>query len=154
MIEEQLELPVAHTTLADMDHTIKLMKESQEEYRKLDKVAKEAYAKFQHLEQTVVRLLEESGKQIYIAEGVAKVKVNYVMSVHTPKTIDEKKAFFQWLRDNCGEEVHDSYMTINSQSLNSLYNDLTEQYAQRGEVLMIDGLSEPTARTKLSITKA
>jgi hypothetical protein len=154
-MEQQIEMEVTRqTTLADMDNAIRLMKEAQEEYRASDKIAKEAYAKFQHLEATVIKMMEENGKELYIAEGVARVKISHIMSVQTPKTVDEKKAFFNWLKQNCGEDVHDAYMTVNSQSLNSLYNDLTEQYAARGEILMIEGLGEPTSRTKLSITKA
>jgi hypothetical protein len=141
-------------SLAEMDNAIANIRELEASYKAAKEISDGFYEQLQAAKAKVVEMLEQAGKTTYIAEGIGRVKVTYEMSVQTPKTPEEKKAFFTWLATNMGPEVSEAYMTVNSQSLNALYNQLTEEYARRGEVLMIDGLSEPISRTKLSLTKA
>jgi len=74
--------------------------------------------------------------------------------VATPKSIEEKVAFFKWIEDNLGEETRDAYMTVSSASLNKFYQEQSDLAAERGEVLEIDGLQPPTSRSILSFRKA
>lgn len=141
-------------SLSEMDAVIKELKTAKEEYSLKKKESDNAYSIVKGLEAKIILMLEKSEKTVYIAEGVARVKVSHEMSVQTPKTPEAKLAFFKWIEDNMGEDVKNAYLTVNSQSLNSLYNQLSEEYASRGEILMIDGLEEPVARTSLSVTKA
>lgn len=148
MSEEQ-KSPV---TLEEMDKAIAEMKLAQEAYKEASKESARLQGVFKALEEKVIQMMEDCEKKTYIAEGV-RVTVKYTMSVLTPKTPDEKKAFFAWLREHKGDEIADAYLSVNSQALQSLYNELTEEFASKGEILEIDGLQEPTARTSLSITK-
>lgn len=141
-------------SLAAMDAAIVAMKTKREEYSAAKKISDGLHEEQRQLEAIVVSMLEQAGKTVYVCEGIGRVKVSYEMSVQTPKTPEEKLAFFAWLTANMGQEVSDAYLTVNSQSLNSLYNELSEEWARRGEVLSIDGLGQPIARTKLSLTKA
>ena len=106
------------------------------------------------LEDQVIQALEAAGKTTYIAEGAAKVTLSYIMAVQTPKTPEDKLAFFDWLKKHKGEDVATAYLSVNSQALNSLYNELEEEWNRRGEILQIDGLDAPLTRTKLSVRKA
>ena len=153
---ENNDTPITETTisLAEMDQAIAELKTKREEYKAAKAISDGLELEKRQLEARVVEMLEQAGKTVYVAEGVGRVKVSYEMSVQTPKTPEEKKAFFNWLATNMGQDVADAYLTVNSVSLNSLYNQLNEQAAQKGEVLSIDGLGEPIARTKLSLTKA
>lgn len=150
---EQTTMDFGTPTLSDMDALIKELRMKRDEYDVAKKAAEAKHGEVKNLEAKVIQTLEDAGKTTYIAEGVGKVTVSYDMSVQTPKTIDEKRAFFEWVKNNLGQEVHDSYMTVNSISLNSLYKQLNEEYCNRGEILQISGLGEPVARTKLSLRK-
>lgn len=141
-------------SLAEMDGAIATIRDIEAKYKEAKAISDALYAELTSAKNKVVEMLEASGKTVYVAEGLGRVRLTYEMSVQTPKTPEEKKAFFQWLSKEMGQEVADAYLSVNSQSLNALYNELTEQYASRGEILHIDGLGEPIARTKLSLTKA
>ena len=140
-------------TLEEMDEAIAALTKKNAEYDAANKISKALYHECEELERKVLSMMEAADKDVYIGAGFRVSKV-HKMSVQTPKSPAEKKAFFAWLKEKQGEEVHDAYLSVNSQSLNSLYNDLTEEWAQRGEILMIDGLSEPIVRTSLSLRKA
>lgn len=141
-------------SLAEMDSAITEIRAYEALYKEAKEVSDERYEKLNAAKQRVIEMLEAAGKTVYIAEGLGRVRLTYEMSVQTPKTPEEKKAFFAWVAKEMGQDVADAYLSVNSQSLNSLYNDLNDQYARRGEVLQIDGLGAPIARTKLSLTKA
>lgn len=137
-----------------MDDAIKNIRALEALYKAAKEISDMHYEQLNSAKAKVIEMLEQAGKTVYVAEGVGRVKVSYEMSVQTPKTPEEKTAFFKWLASNMGQDVADAYLSVNSQSLNSLYNELTEQYARRGEVLTIDGIGAPISRTKLSLTKA
>lgn len=150
-----LETPSSdNISLAEMDAAITELKRRREAYAEASSISTLRHEELKQQEATVVMMLEQSGKTVYVAEGVGRVKVTHEMSVQTPKTPENKKAFFNWLATNLGQEVADAYQTVNSQSLNSLYNELEERFTAKGEILSIDGLGAPIARTKLSLTKA
>lgn len=74
-------------------------------------------------------------------------------SVQTPKTTDQKAAFFQWLKDK-GDEVYWQYVTVNSQSLNSLYKEEMDIAKEEGNIdFVIPGILEPTYYEQLSKRK-
>lgn len=141
-------------SLHSMDKAVKSIRDLRDTYAKAKKLSDEAYEHVKRAEAELILMMEKSERSVYIVEGVGRVRISHEMSVQTPKTLDEKKAFFEWLAKNKGQDVADAYMSINSQSLNSLYNELQEEAASRGEILQVDGLGEPIARTKLSLTKA
>lgn len=138
-------------SVQDMDALIADMKAKKAAYKDQDAEAKKLYADYSEAEAKVIAMLEKTNRDVFISGDGTRVSLSYAMSVQTPKTVDEKIAFFNWLRENKGKEVADAYMTVNSNSLNSLYNELTEEWARKGEVLSVPGLSEPVARKKLSV---
>lgn len=74
-------------------------------------------------------------------------------SVQTPKTKDDKQAFFGWL-GNRGEEVRWQYTSVNSQSLNALYKAEMEIAREEGNIdFRIPGIGEPSAQPILSRRK-
>lgn len=155
-MEQDTETLVAEPeiSLAEMDSAIAELKKRRTEYEEAHKISTGLHEAMKQQEAVVVAMLEKADKTVYIAEGIGRVKVTHEMSVQTPKTPEDKKAFFNWLSTNLGQDVADAYQTVNSQSLNSLYNELEERFAREGKVLSIDGLGQPIARTKLSLTKA
>ena len=129
------------------------LRELRTAYDEANAVKKEKYDDYKRQEAMVIEALAEVGKDTYICEGVGRVTKVEKMAVRVPATPDQKKQFFNWLKENMGEDVATQYTSVNSQALNSLYNQLTEEYAQRGEVLNIDGLETPLTRIELSFRK-
>lgn len=138
-------------SLEEMDALVVKMKEAKQKYQDAKDISDLLYAEYGTAQAAVLEALENSNRTSYITGAGTRVTVSYAMSVQTPKSADEKKAFFEWLRTNKGDDVADAYMTVNSNALNSLYNELTEEWARKGEVLQVDGLGEPVSRKKLSV---
>jgi hypothetical protein len=140
-------------SIADMTEAVANLRSTKESYDSAKAQAEAAYAIYKDAEQKVIGLLEESGQETFIASGLGRVTVSHQLSVTTPKTPEEKQAFFDWLKKEMGEDGFWAYATVNSQSLNSLYKQKVSEYASKGEVLEIDGLQPATSFTKLSFTK-
>ena len=156
--QDQLDMweqePKEEISLLDMDKAIEVLREAKDLYTEASKTSKALYADVKKFESQVVDMMERSGKKRYIAEGIGQVSISENLSVATPKTPEEKEAFFAWLKEEMGQDGYLTYATVNSASLNSLYKQKVEEYGERGEVLEIAGLQQPTSFTKLSLRKA
>jgi len=140
-------------TLKEMDDMVSELRQRRTRYDEANTVKKKLYDEYKMQEVMVIEALEQSGKDTYICEGIGRVTKVEKMAVRVPATPEQKKAFFEWLRENMGEDVATQYTSVNSQALNGLYNQLMEEYAHRGEVLNISGLDTPITRTELSFRK-
>lgn len=140
-------------TVAQFDNMVTKLKELKLAYDESNAIKKTKYDEYKAQEARVIEAMEQAGKSTYICEGVGRVTRVEKMAVRVPATPEQKTAFFNWLRENMGEDVATQYTSVNSQALNALYNQLMEEYAARGEVLDIDGLETPITRVELSFRK-
>lgn len=155
--EEQLEMweqPKEELSIEAMDAAVVKLRKARDEYAELSRVAKESHEVVKELEYQVISMLTKAGKKKYIVEGVGNITLTETLSVQTPKSPQEKEAFFNWLKEEMGQDGFLAYASVNSSSLNKLYKDKFEEYAARGEVLEIEGLQQPVSYTKLSLRKA
>lgn len=141
-------------SLDDMDNAVKNLREAKMKYDEVKVMSSEAYARYQDEQEKVMTLLKRAGRDEYTVKGFGKVTIKDELSVKTPKSPEEKAAFFNWIKDSMGEDAYYAYMTVNSNSLNSLYKQKVEEAGARGEVLDVPGLEAPTSYTKLSLRKA
>lgn len=148
------EKPVAEISIEQMDNEIRKLRELKDQYSEASAKSKELNNVYKEQEHRVISLLQRAGKTRYVVEGVANINLQETLSVQTPKTPEQKQAFFNWLREEMGEDGYLTYATVNSNSLNSLYKQKVEEYGERGEVLDIEGLEPPTSYVKLSLRKA
>lgn len=146
------EEPKKEISVAEMDNALGLLRTLKEEYSTKKKESDEAYAKAKEQEATVIQMLKDCGKSKYVSDA-GKAALVEELTVTTPKSPEEKRAFFNWLLEHQGQDVHDHYLSVNSRSLNTLFKNLNEEYAARGEVLEIDGLQPPSSFTKLQFRK-
>ena len=93
-------------------------------------------------------ILEKLDRTQYAHSEYGKVTLVKKMSVTTPKTLDEKRQVRDWLKSKLGDDAPDALMSFNSRTLNSFYNEQVNEYAERGEVLDIPGLT-PTEYTQV-----
>jgi len=138
---EQLDAEVAKLEALKIDYAQK-----KEQSNKADALVKEQTEK-------LLKMLEESGKKKYHVDGLGTIGITETWAVTTPKTQEEKKAFFNWLQNEYGDDGFYAYATINYQQLNSLYNKVSEEREAAGLDVHIEGISLPTLVKKLSFRK-
>ena len=140
--------------MKDMQDCIKEFRAAKDFYSDKKADSDSAYAEMKQIEKQLIEMMEATDQRTFEVTGVGKATISEKLSVKTPKTLEEKRAFFGWLKENMGQEASDAYMTVNSSTLNSLFKQLSEEYANRSEVLQIDGLEAPTSSTTISFRKA
>ena len=140
-------------SIADMQDIVEKLRDAKTAYQSAKATSDAAYEVYKDLEGQVISLLQDAGQKEFTVTGVGRVSISDQLSVKTPKTPEEKQKFFDWVKENLGEDGYWAYTSVNSQSLNSLYKTMSAEYAAKGEVLEIDGLEPATSYTKLSFTK-
>jgi accessory colonization factor AcfC len=74
--------------------------------------------------------------------------------VATPKTQEEKQAFFDWLKTSRGIDAYWHYVGINSQSLQGLWAEEKELAVERKDIdFTLPGVGKETVTHKLSVRK-
>lgn len=141
-------------TLADMQLAVTRLREAKQAYDDAKKISDSLYGMYKAEEEIVVSILKDANQKEFTVAGVGKVSITEQLSVQTPKTPEQKQAFFDWLKKEMGDDGFWAYATVNSQSLNSLYTKKVKEYGERGELLDIEGIDQPTSYTKLSLRKA
>lgn len=123
-----------------------LKKEKEEYESKADKVGEE----LEPIKQQLLAFMDEFEKTSYKSKFGTIIKAQK-LSVKTPKDPDSKAAFFTWL-DSKG--IKDQILTINSKTLNSLYEAEFESAKQAGaEEFSIPGIEAPTVFAQLQMRK-
>ena len=72
------------------------------------------------------------------------------LSVKVPKTEEEKKKFFTWVRE---QGLYWQYVNVNSRSLNSLYKSFFEDAKERGEDFEMPGIEPPSVYEVVKLTR-
>ena len=140
-------------TVADVDNAINVLAQLKSEYEERKDAASLAYANYEKQQSNVLELLTKIGKTSFKLEGVGTVTKKSSLVVTTPKTNEDKAALFKWLKENLGADGFLAYASVNSQSLNSLYNNMFEE-SQDKVNFKIDGVGEPTVRETLSFRRS
>lgn len=105
----------------------------------------------QVLRATILRTLDLMGIDSVKMHGLLFYKENKT-SVATPKTLEDKKALFDFLES---QGIFLEIVSVNSQTLNSLYKSLAEKALEGGDLdFKLPGVAEPTTFTNLKTRKA
>ncbi len=108
--------------------------------------------KLEEVEGKILEYLAILEKTSYKSDFGTVVRQNRY-SVLTPKTVEQKKAFFLWLKEK-GEDVYWQYTSVNSNSLNALYKEELEIAKENGDLqFSLPGIGEPTVMTSLAKRK-
>lgn len=135
-------------SVAAMTEAVEQLREAKNDYADAKAVSDGKHAIMKEKEAYLVALLQDANITEYIAEGVGKVKLKVEPYVPTPKTPEQKKQFFEWIKNNMGLDAYYAYLNVNSNTLQSLYKE------KLADGIDIDGLDQPTTRTRLSLTKS
>lgn len=121
------------------------------EYEAANSKAKLLFHEAEELEVKMVEAMTAAGKTKYYVEGVGTFYFSNKMSVKTPKTIEDKKAFFKYLWEKHGETFYWDKISVNSQVLQKIYNEDAKSAAENGEAIFhIPGLEQPKSMTSLN----
>lgn len=141
--------------IRELQEKIKTLKEVRTRYDEKKKQLEMEKEILDALEADILQAFEENDLTSFKLDGVANVSISHRLTVPTPKTIEEKKAFFDWVAKNKGEEVRDAMMTVNSMTLNSFYKAEYESLSDDEKlVFQIDGIGLPSMHKTLSVRKA
>lgn len=115
-------------------------------------VVKELNKQLASLEMTMLETLKGLGKDSYKSE-IGTISIIHRTSFKTPKTPEEKAAFFDYLR---AKNMFDALVSVNSQTLNSFCKaELETAIAEgRGLEFQIPGIGEPTVQEIIGFRKA
>ena len=140
-------------TIKEMNEKINILRRSQGAYSDAKKVTDKAKELVDRIKGEVLEMLQFSELKTFKgSEGTVTIREK--LAYRVPSGPEERKQFFGWLEKQKGREVLEAYQTVNSRSLNSLLNEMNEEFAARGELMFVDGIEEPQARFDLSVTKA
>lgn len=143
-------------TTQDLDKLVDVMARAKSDYESKKAISDEAYHYFQQVKGSLVGMLQAANKSKYSVDGIGTVSVTEKLKVRTPKDFDSKEKFFAWLKDRHGKEGFLSYLGINYQSLQKLYNDEFAQAVDEGHgsEFSIPGIETPEAEVGLSFRKS
>ncbi len=138
-----------------LDQMITEMTKARAVYESAKAVATERYKEFETLEGKVIEALTQAGKRKYHVDGIGLCYFIEKLVVTTPKTVESKKNFFDYLRKQYGDIFLLDKQGINHQSLQKIYNDCYKEAVERGEgaEFQIPGLEQPTTQISLGFRK-
>jgi hypothetical protein len=147
--------------LREMDKLIREYVEKREAHDKAKKAASDAYKEMDEVAAKIQGRLKYAGKKSYKVDGVGTFGVSKQYVVSFPSELADRQAFIKWLFKEHGNEVGYSKVSVNHQTLNSMYNSESEAHNLAQEHLppedrvpfSVPGISEPTLREKVSFRK-
>ena len=141
--------------IKELQEKIKKLKEERDQYDAMKRTLDQIGSSCDALEHEILAHFEANDMTSFRVDGVALISVSERLSVQTPKTPDDKKAFFDWLLETKGEQVFRHYQTINSQSLQSFFKAEWESMSEEQRLTFnMPGIGAPTLSKKLSVRKA
>lgn len=135
--------PAREVTTTELDEVVRALKVARDEYDLAKTISSEKNSVVDGLEGKLIELLTIANKNSYEVDGIARVTVVTKSQVTTPKSIEAKEAFFNWVESKLGREGLLAYQTINFATLNSLYNTEMKLALERGEDFNVPGIELP-----------
>lgn len=152
----QIEGEASGVTTEELDQAVAKYQELRKIHDEADLVKKSEYKKMAEQEQVLVQLLQKAGKSKYFVEGVGTVYFTNKYLVTTPKTLEDKQKFFDYLETTFGKTFLMDKLGVHSATLNKIYNDALEEKKENGEdisLFAIPGLQPPQVHTSLNFRK-
>lgn len=146
------EQPV-EVNLATLDNMVKELVELRKVYQDRKEIASKAYEEVEAMEAKISSVLQASGKSKYFVDGVGTAYLINKYVIRSPKDNHSKQLLFDYIKQNHGEDVLMSKLSINHQSLNSFYNEEVAALAKEGKVAQIPGIEEPVHEVNLGFRK-
>ena len=138
-------------SVQELDSLVIELKDARISYDLAKAISTGKHELVEELEMKLIEVLTEAGKSVYEVEGCARVTIVSKTQVTTPKTLEQKELFFNWVESKLGKEGLLAYQTVNYQSLNSLYNKELEKALETGLDFTVPGLDLPMVVRTLQV---
>lgn len=142
---------VNNVTVADLDALTDEIFKKRVEIDAHAEVGKALNKDLVALKEKMVVFLKELNRDNYkTPHGTVSILQRW--RVGLPQTLEDKKALFGWLQE---KGIFDEYVSVNSQSLNSLYMGEWDEAKKRGEgmTFKIPGVGDPKLFEDLGMRK-
>jgi len=130
------------------------------QYEEQKAVATHLYKEAEELEGKIVEALEAAGKSKYVVEGIGTVYFINKLVVPTPKTIEQKRLLFDYIKNKHGDIFFMDKVSVNHATLQKLYNEDFKEHLEHAEkqgttpeTFHIPGLDAPTNMRSLGMRK-
>jgi len=138
-------------TIESLNQEINKLAKLREDEANASRIKKEISEELEKVENIVMEMLVEAGLPNFTSPS-GKVVLAYRTSVRTPKLPEHKEMFYAYLRER---GLFDSMISVNSQTLNSLYKSELEAAKERGDAdFSIPGLTEVSLTPQLRFSRA
>lgn len=134
----------------------KLMEEKVElekDYTAKKEIASAAYEKLEAVKHKILEYLKAANLDNHKVPGLGTAYIISKLAVTTPKTIEEKRELFEYIRKNHGDDALTAYLSINHNSLNAFYNQEAERHKE-DPLFSVPGIGEPVLNESLGWRKA
>lgn len=136
---------------AELDRLIADMRQAEADYEEAKKVSDGKFHIREQKRQLVLQTLVACGKSKYYVDGLGTASVIPDYSVPTPKTIEEKRQLFQYIRKTYNDDALMSLLSINYQSLNAFVKQELELHKE-DPTFAVPGVGAPKAENKIRFT--
>lgn len=145
--------PVNPSTLSEMEKLVEGLFNTKEALEQLAAQEKELQSARRDLENKIMSKLKEVGNTTYVSKfGRASIKTS--LSYKIPKDIEAKKKLFEYIKSK-GDDVYNSLLSVNSQTLNAWAKAENQHAADNGIFpFEIPGLDEPISYETISFRKS
>lgn len=139
-------------TLQEMEKLVEGLFNAKEALEQLAAQEKEIQTIRRELENKIMSKLKEVGNTTYVSKfGRASIKTS--LSYKTPKDSEAKKKLFEYIKGK-GDDVYNSLLSVNSQTLNAWAKAENQNAADNGIFpFEIPGLDEPISYETISFRK-
>jgi hypothetical protein len=137
--------PAPSLNLKEMDELVHRYRVLRDDYDRGKEELSKRWKLVEEVQGKIVAQLTEAGKSKYVAEGVGTFSIVNKLTITTPKTIEDKRMLFGYIKETHGEDYLDSVLSINHNTLGSFYRAEVEKAADPS-LFTIPGLGEPVVR--------
>ena len=139
--------------LGQLDQLVIKMVEARAEYEKRKEALKPFSQAMDDAENAVLAALQAAKKSKYFVDGVGSVVKIAKLSYKVPKTIDEKKAVFDYIQETYGETFLLAEVSIHSTRFNAWARKEMEARS-KDPMFKIPGVDAPVSTEEIRFTKA
>lgn len=140
-------------SMAEFDRRCETLLAIDDEIKDIETTLKALNERKREATDKIIFILQKMDKTSYQVKG-RKLILSQRATVQTPKTKEEKEAFFNWCREK-GDAVYWQYVSVNSQSLNALYKAERDAAAEAKDLSWtgLPGVGKESIAYTLSIRK-
>jgi hypothetical protein len=131
--------------LKELSQSLIVAKQERDYYSRL---LDEASAVFEKSKQAMLEALNAADLDKFTDDGIT-VSITERTSVQVPKTLEQKHAFFEYLKER---GIYEEMVSVNSARLNAFYKEEERLQLEQGNIdFKIPGLDEVTTYQQLNV---